>query len=430
MTNPLLVSLVIVSRDRPEGLRRLISSLRFQTHSDFEVITVSNYADRSLLKDLPGAEDVKWIHFDEANISAARNIGLSHAAGEVVAFCDDDAVPEPFWLERLTEPFSDPEIGISGGFVRGRNGIDFQWKATKSDLNGDDSTLTLEDEVKAQIFDFDGSSFAKVQGTNCAFRRSALDAIGGFDEAYRFFMDETDVSLSLAKAGWKTAIVPLAEVQHGFEESAERTAARVPRSLSNIGASKARFLSKHGSRDTTSSIEKLRQEQLARAHRLMVAGFLEPRDVPRLMETFEQGLKVSGFDPTDRYNPVETPKFAPFFATRNDTPKAYTAAFGNIATAKRLSRLAMELTKKGGVVTIFRYTYTALFHKRFFDVRGFWVQSGGQFGRSERTAFISKLWSSKIRTFHEVDNLQKQRPITDVYSIRIFLISASKLTKK
>ncbi|MCB2152739.1 MAG: glycosyltransferase, partial [Rhodobacteraceae bacterium] len=60
----------------------------------------------------------------------ARNLGLAAAAGEIVAFIDDDAVPEPRWLARLTAPFADPGIAAAGGFVVGRNGISFQWRAS------------------------------------------------------------------------------------------------------------------------------------------------------------------------------------------------------------------------------------------------------------------------------------------------------------
>ena len=100
MSSSPTVSLVIVSRKRQSSLRRTISALRFQTFEDFEVIVVSDAPDGEFLNDLPFAQNICHLHFDEPNISAARNIGIAAACGDIIAFCDDDAVPDPCWLER------------------------------------------------------------------------------------------------------------------------------------------------------------------------------------------------------------------------------------------------------------------------------------------------------------------------------------------
>ncbi|MCK4861063.1 MAG: glycosyltransferase family 2 protein, partial [Rhodobacteraceae bacterium] len=88
------VSLIIVSQKRPEHLLRLLQSLRHQTHDSFEVIVVTD------TEPSPFVNHVKYIPFTNANISAARNAGIAVAAGEIIAFCDDDAIPDPPWLER------------------------------------------------------------------------------------------------------------------------------------------------------------------------------------------------------------------------------------------------------------------------------------------------------------------------------------------
>ena len=87
MSKSVKASVIIVSRDRPDDLKRVLASLQFQTYDNFEVIVVSNHN--------PSDERVKYVKHDQPNISTARNIGLKQAAGAVVAFCDDDAIPEP-----------------------------------------------------------------------------------------------------------------------------------------------------------------------------------------------------------------------------------------------------------------------------------------------------------------------------------------------
>ena len=96
------VSVIIVSRHRPAALLRCIVGLSQQDHTDFELIVVADSKAAARVRDLNAP--IKVIAFDTPNISAARNAGLAQAAGAIVAFIDDDAVPEPTWLTRLTSP--------------------------------------------------------------------------------------------------------------------------------------------------------------------------------------------------------------------------------------------------------------------------------------------------------------------------------------
>ncbi len=54
---------------------------------------------------------------DAGGLSAARNVGVRAATGDVVVFVDDDAVPEPGWLDELLGPFTDPDVAGVGGWV-------------------------------------------------------------------------------------------------------------------------------------------------------------------------------------------------------------------------------------------------------------------------------------------------------------------------
>jgi GT2 family glycosyltransferase len=67
--------------------------------------------------------------------------------------------------------------------------------------------------------------------------RSVLVDLEGFDPAYHFYLDETDLNMRLVAANHWTAIAPLARVQHGFARSIRRHGDRVPKGLFNIGAS-------------------------------------------------------------------------------------------------------------------------------------------------------------------------------------------------
>ena len=90
MTAP-RVSVIALTRDRSEEFLSLLQSLRLQRMRDFEVIVVGAEPTALLhgaTEDL--AERLTYLQCIDQNISMSRNIGLSHATGEIVAFIDDD----------------------------------------------------------------------------------------------------------------------------------------------------------------------------------------------------------------------------------------------------------------------------------------------------------------------------------------------------
>ena len=69
--------------------------------------------------------------------------------------------------------------------------------------------------------------------------------IGGFDEAYAYFLDETDACLRLAEAGWRLAVAPEAEVHHAYAANAQRRTDRAPLDLSACVHSTAYFAARN-----------------------------------------------------------------------------------------------------------------------------------------------------------------------------------------
>lgn len=418
MTDLPSVSLIIVSRQRQTALRRVAASLRFQSYQNFEVIIVSDAPDGAVLADVPYAQNMLHLTYDEPNISAARNIGLAQAQGEIIAFCDDDAVPDPNWLTDLVAPFADPNVASAGGYVRGRNGFSFQWKALLCDDMGEDVPLVVDGAAPFTVVAYDGARFAKLQGTNCAFRRSCLIEIGGFDAGFRFFLDETDVCLRLAKAGHAAAFVPAAQVHHGFEESALRSQSRVPKSLFEIGASKRRFLEKHG---TGQSFEPVKRRFIAdqnqRLIRLMVEGRIEPTQVPALMKTLDNGFDTI---PSETVQKPVTPVKRGFNPLKHKPLPAGTAIAGSLLLGRKMGRKAIELSRVDRPVVLFRLSHSALFHKRFFDGRGFWVQTGGVFGKSSRRDSPVQIWTFTSRTHKEMGRFYGNFRLTEILMLKLF----------
>lgn len=384
MNAPPPVSVIVVSRGRPGLLPRCLSGIGQLYYPNFEVIVVTDPGGEAALRAMGWEDRVKLIPFDAANISAARNAGIAQAAGEVVAFIDDDAVPEPTWLSYLTAAFCDPKVAAVGGYVRGRNGISFQWRASL--LNSTGETLPLDnDGDDVFIPDTPVGHAVKTEGTNCAFRRDILADSGGFDPVFRFFHDESDLNMRLANADQVTAISPLAQVHHGYAASDRRGADRAPTSLFEIGASMALFLRKHAAKNHhTSTRDKFRKNQRARLIRHLVSGGLEPRDIGRLMADLEAGFDEGGKRLIEPLAPIDisTSPFLPFM--RKDATQKAVCMAGISGSRKRLYQRAVQQVRAGNVVTVYRLSPTALFHHVRFHKAGFWEQTGGIFGKANR----------------------------------------------
>lgn len=397
-------SVVIVSRDRPEALLRALAGVAQSDHPMFEVIVVADPEGARAVQ--VAGVPARVAVFDEPNISAARNAGLRLAAAPVVAFLDDDAVPEPTWLSRLVAPFADVRVTASGGYVLGRSGLAWQWQAARVDAQGLDHPFDPGPGVS--LHGGDARMAVKTQGTNCAFRRAALLAAGGFDPALRFYLDEADVNLRLAARGGLAAVVPDAVVHHGYAASVRRRGDRVPRSLHDIGASLAVFLRRHAG--DMAALDRQRRTERARALAHMVAGRIEPHEVGRLMAGFEAGVAEGLVRPLPPLLPLTGAGAGDFARFPGTGPRPGAVIAGLFRARRRLEAQAASARAAGAVVTLLILWPGLWRHRHLFRADGIWDQRGGLWGRSDRGA-RAPLGGLSTRAGHEAARLARFRPV-------------------
>jgi GT2 family glycosyltransferase len=211
MTTP--ATIVVCTLDRATYLRRLLAWFGALDHPAFEVVVVagpSRDETPDVLREVAGR--VKVVSNPVANLSRSRNLGIAAAAGDVVAFIDDDALPiASDWLRGLVAVLDgDARLGGVGGPVLIGDGDAWEFEGR---LVSPYAEMRTPFEAAASGTGGDGW-FPSVQGNNCAFRRAALLAIGGFDEAFTWHFDETDVCARLARRGYPIAYAPRGIVRH------------------------------------------------------------------------------------------------------------------------------------------------------------------------------------------------------------------------
>ena len=403
------VSVVVVSRGRPGLLQTCLKAISQLRYDNFELVVVADKSGIAAVKASDLANLAKTVLFEEPNVSIARNLGIAQAAGELVAFIDDDAVPEPGWLHHLAAVFADQDIAAAGGYVRGRNGISYQYSGQIVDALGASTPLRHSGDAPTVIEGRPGQTL-KTIGTNSAFRRDVFVKLGGFNPAFGYYLDETELNIRLAKAGWKSAIVPLAQVHHCRAASEHRAPSGMPRSLLNIGASVVALLRIHApDADHDLSISRARAAQRNRLLGFMVSGACEPNDIKRLLKTFDAGVAACRSRPL--LSPAKITRSRAQFVNiwHSGISRRHTIVSGFRIHRKSLRQKARTELLSGSVVSLYVFSRTALFHKVRFHPGGFWEQSGGLFGRANRSESIFEVMTIAKRVEKEVSRVAAVR---------------------
>src|SRR5262249_28122863 len=144
----------------------------------------------------------RLIRTPNRGLSSARNTGMAAATGEIVAYIDDDAYPDPHWLTYLAHTFTTTEHPAVGG-PNIPPPADGPIATCVAHAPGGPAHVLLSDTVAEHI-----------PGCNMAFRRECLEAIGGFDVQFRTAGDDVDVCWRLQQRGWTLGFHAAAMVWH------------------------------------------------------------------------------------------------------------------------------------------------------------------------------------------------------------------------
>jgi hypothetical protein len=227
----------------------VLQGLAHLDHGDFEVIVVVGPDDAGIDRVRAAAPaEVRWLTCAERNVAMSRNIGVAAARGALVAFIDDDAVPDPAWLCDLEAGFADPEIAVVGGPVFDRTGARFQAFASLVSRSGRVRELRADGWLPGPGFSSPESWLVPfAMGTNACMRREALIEVGGFDERFAYFHDDTDVCVRLCDRGHRVALLDRGFVHHGYLASGRRDESGTVTDWSQILTSTFYFAARHGS---------------------------------------------------------------------------------------------------------------------------------------------------------------------------------------
>ena len=111
----LTTTIVICTRNRPTLLRKCLEGIAHLERTPDEVIVVDNTSGDEETEAVAREFAAVYTFEPIQGLSRARNRGLAESNSEIVAYLDDDAVPDERWLKFLLEPFADPRVAVVTG---------------------------------------------------------------------------------------------------------------------------------------------------------------------------------------------------------------------------------------------------------------------------------------------------------------------------
>lgn len=197
------VSVCVTTRNRADRLPRLLAALSAQTlpPTQFEVVVVDDAStdDTSrVLTDAAASSALSvavYRNDRSAGIASARNVGWRAASGDVVAFTDDDCVPDPGWLE--------------AGVAAVDAGVDVVVGRVERHLPDAHRTGPFARELVV------GADRIRWYATaNIFYRRAAMQRLGGFDEQLRSAGEDTELGFRAERMALRIAFAEDALVYH------------------------------------------------------------------------------------------------------------------------------------------------------------------------------------------------------------------------
>lgn len=163
------VSIVIPTLNNPETLRNVLKDmLKLEYPADYEIIVVNDGSTdytKEMLKQFDKNEKISVINLPRSGVCKARNAGIAKAKYGFVINMDHDCIPEKDWLKVMIQGFDSEKVGIVTGY--GGYG-----------------------------------------GTSTAFRKEVLEKVGGYDEDYFYYREDTDLAFKIIEQGFEIKKVP------------------------------------------------------------------------------------------------------------------------------------------------------------------------------------------------------------------------------
>lgn len=209
MTDPALVSIIVVNWNGREFLRPCLDALRRQTYRHHEVILVDNAStDESVAivrREYPEAILVQGAR--NGGFIWGNDLGLRVARGGWIALLNNDTVADPRWLEALLDAARPADVAGATGKVYALDEPD-RVIFTLPLIN------PWTGRARWTNADYPVTAAHYLAGNNLVVKRAVVDEVGFLDPGYHSYYEETDWCARMIRAGYRLVYTPRATIRH------------------------------------------------------------------------------------------------------------------------------------------------------------------------------------------------------------------------
>jgi len=183
---------------------------------NFEVIIADNGSTDGSLEFIEREYPQTRIIRNAADLgfAAGNNRASKHARADLLVLLNPDTIVEPDWLIELLKPFQDPTVGLT------TSKLTLMSNPQKLNTCGNEvhiSGITLCRGVGQPRENFPNEEEVQaISGAAFAIRREVYEQIGGFNENFFMYVEETALSLEARLRGWRCIYTPGSVVQHDY----------------------------------------------------------------------------------------------------------------------------------------------------------------------------------------------------------------------
>ncbi len=235
------IGIVTVSFRSGDAIRTLIASLPASTTWHTDVVVVDNVpgGDPTLSDAVKGSSARIIARPDNPGYGGGVNSGVAALDSEIDFFVvvNPDVVLDPGALDTLLRVIhSDPTIGSVGPLLRDTDGNPYPSARAIPSLRVGIGHALLGDLVPSNSWtrkyhaaaDYSNQRDAGwLSGACVVIRRTAFDAVGGFDDDYFMYFEDVDLGYRLGRNGWRNVFVPTSTAEHEGGHSTREHSARM-----------------------------------------------------------------------------------------------------------------------------------------------------------------------------------------------------------